>query len=305
MPEKIIDRPSEKSGNIVSMASRALRILLFGILAGLPTEVHASNVWTRLEGCVLVQSPYNDADSFRVRHDGKEYLFRLYFVDAPESDMEFPQRVREQAEYFGITAPEVIESGKEASSFVKSVLSPPFTVITRWQGAQGRSVIPRFYAFVETRDGDLAELLVRNGFARVYGVRVTRPDGRRATDYRATLLQMEDQARRQKLGAWARSRPLSEQFSRAAWTDLPVIAAPRPVSIYTKELPRRRLVELKRDSAIRLVEEFADGWVHVIAENHGVEVEGVCLRWDLSLPDPIPGEAAQRIEFPASGLRPR
>lgn len=34
--------------------------------------------------------------------DGEERIFRLYFVDAPESALTYPERLQEQAEYFGI-----------------------------------------------------------------------------------------------------------------------------------------------------------------------------------------------------------
>ncbi len=37
------------------------------------------------------------------------------------------------------------------------------------QDAMGRSRMQRFYAFIETAEGDLAELLVANCFGRVYG----------------------------------------------------------------------------------------------------------------------------------------
>jgi hypothetical protein len=46
---------------------------------------------------------------------------------------------------------------------------------------------PRYYAFVFTADGsDLAELLVRNGLARIYGTRTPLPDGRDSRTYLAT-----------------------------------------------------------------------------------------------------------------------
>jgi hypothetical protein len=35
--------------------------------------------------------------------DGKQQVLRLYFVDAPESDASFPERITEQAAYFAVT----------------------------------------------------------------------------------------------------------------------------------------------------------------------------------------------------------
>ena len=55
------------------------------------------------QSCHYLIKRANDGDSFHVSVNGKEYIFRLYFVDTPEVDTEFPQRVKEQARYFGIT----------------------------------------------------------------------------------------------------------------------------------------------------------------------------------------------------------
>src|SRR5881394_3965062 len=76
---------------------------------------------------------------------------------------------RKQAKYFGITVPQAIEVGQLAKEFTQEKLSEPFTVFTRMSDAMGRSKIERFYAFVQTKDGDLGEQLVRNGLARNYG----------------------------------------------------------------------------------------------------------------------------------------
>ncbi len=279
-------------------------LLVFGLAI---MCVSAAETWTRLEGCTLISNPYNDGDSFRVRHEGKEYLFRLYYVDTPENDLEFPQRVREQADYFGIEPTEAKDIGQAAANATRDRLSSaPFTVITRWHGAQGRGTTPRFYALIETPNGDLAEELVSRGLARVFGVRVTRPDGERATDYRARLLKMEDAARESRVGAWASSRPLGVALERPHRADLPVVVVPRTVATYTKELPRRRIGELRRDMRVRIVEEFADGWVLIEYESdEGETVEAFCLRWDLSLPEQGPGSPSLRASLYSDLIFPR
>ena len=45
--------------------------------------------------------PDNDGDNSRVRCGAKEFIVRLYFVDAPETNLGYPERTREQSEYFG------------------------------------------------------------------------------------------------------------------------------------------------------------------------------------------------------------
>jgi endonuclease YncB( thermonuclease family) len=59
----------------------------------------------RLDGCVYKSERWNDGDSFHVLlRDQKEVIFRLYFVDTPEEERVYADRIAEQAAYFGISA---------------------------------------------------------------------------------------------------------------------------------------------------------------------------------------------------------
>src|SRR5438067_12743060 len=153
--------------------------------------------WITLENCRLVPSQANDGDSFHVDVNGKEYIFRLYLVDAPETDAVNPGRLIEQARYFGITVPQVIEVGETAKAFVRDKLSEePFTVLTRKANAMGRSDIERFYAFVQTKDDDLGEQLIANGLARIHGRSATTPAPQvllpNARDFKAWRMKRSD-----------------------------------------------------------------------------------------------------------------
>jgi DNA uptake protein ComE-like DNA-binding protein len=163
----------------------------------------ASDDWVTLENCRLVPNPANDGDSFHVSADGKEYLFRLYFVDAPETDAANPARLIEQAKHFGISVPQVIEVGEIAREFTRDKLAEPFTVVTRMANAMGRSNTERFYAFVQTKEGDLGEQLVANGLARIYGRRITPPGASSSAGERQKLEELEAEAKQHKLGGWA------------------------------------------------------------------------------------------------------
>jgi endonuclease YncB( thermonuclease family) len=134
-----------------------------------------SKDWIVLKDCRLIANPANDGDSFHVSAGAKEYLFRLYSVDAPETDARNPGRLIEQGKYFGITVPQAIEVSRAAKDFTQEKLSQPFTVLTHMSDAMGQSRLERFYAFVETKEGDLGEQLVRNGLARSYGFRTAPP----------------------------------------------------------------------------------------------------------------------------------
>jgi len=155
-----------------------------------------------LKDCRLIPNPANDGDSFHVSAGEKEYLFRLYLVDTPETDEMTPRRLIEQAKYFSITVPQAIEVGRAAKDFTQQKLSQPFTVLTHMSDAMGQSRLQRFYAFIETKEGDLGEQLVRNGLARSYGFKATPPGLTSSGIEVVKLQQLEDEAKREKIGGW-------------------------------------------------------------------------------------------------------
>src|SRR5262245_22993193 len=161
-----------------------------------------SKDWIVLKDCRFIPNPANDGDSFHVSAGEKEYLFRLYLVDAPETDEMTPRRLVEQAKYFSITVPQAIEVGRAAKDFTQEKLSQPFTVYTHMSDAMGQSRLQRFYAFVETKEGDLAEQLVRNGLARCYGFKAAPPGLTSSRIEVEKLQQFEDEAKRDKIGGW-------------------------------------------------------------------------------------------------------
>lgn len=58
--------------------------------------------WEVLTGCRLSTNGVSDGDSFMVAHKARDYIFRLYYVDAPETDTALDSRVEDQAAYFNI-----------------------------------------------------------------------------------------------------------------------------------------------------------------------------------------------------------
>jgi len=143
-----------------------------------------------------------DGDSFHVKQGDKEFIFRLYFVDCPETDDRFPERVDEQAKYFGVSHKRAIEIGNSATAFTREALAKPFTVWTKWLDARGSSKLHRFYAVVVTDRGSLSSLLVRNGLARIYGVPTALPDRMKATTYIERLRDYEAKAKDGRRGGW-------------------------------------------------------------------------------------------------------
>lgn len=155
-----------------------------------------TNSWATLTGCRLKADPANDGDSFHVRHEGRTYLFRVYFVDCPEISRQVPSRVKQQAEHWGTEEDEVLNRGKDAATFTGQKLRKPFVVHTKWQDAKGQSRMKRHFAFVTTHAGkDLATELVRAGHARAYGASVEHPDGTSARAMWKRLDGLEEEAK--------------------------------------------------------------------------------------------------------------
>ena len=169
----------------------------------------ASGDWEELRGCRLLRNESNDGDSFHAVHNGKEYIFKLYFVDCPETNDEHPDRLADQAKHFDTTPERVKTIGRYAGAATAELLSDGFMAVTRWQEAGGGSRLPRYYAFIfiEGQDpkvpADLNAVLIANGLARVHGLKAKPPGAEsKAGDLRDHYDSLEAEARSEKVGAW-------------------------------------------------------------------------------------------------------
>ena len=162
-----------------------------------------SRQWITLTNCQYVLTKDGDGDSFRVRSGTNEFSLRLYYVDAPETTLVYPERVRQQSEHYGIKLDETLKIGAKARERVKTLLSEPFIVHTRWASAAGRGRETRYYGLVEVGGKNLVEMLVSEGLAQPKGVAPNLPSGVRASVYMKRLEELEEDARQKRLGAWA------------------------------------------------------------------------------------------------------
>jgi endonuclease YncB( thermonuclease family) len=164
----------------------------------------------------LIKNDGNDGDSFFVKAVGREFEFRLYFVDAPEkylSDRYENQRrrVAEQAsEMGGITPEQAVEVGLEAKAYMESQLKgQAFTIYTQWEEVYDGE---RYYGFVELPDGSyLGNHLVEEGLARIHtkgpGSKqnpIPTPRGDSFFEHRDYLTSLERKAQKAKRGAWGK-----------------------------------------------------------------------------------------------------
>lgn len=210
-----------KIQNPASLLPRLAALLLFSLPA------QAASEWITMKDCRLVPSDGNDGDSFHFLSGGQEYIARLYFVDCAEKDDQVPDRIVQQMEAFGIPEHKVYYYGHEARRFTERVLARPFTVVTRFQDARGRSKLPRYYSFVFPNGSrpDLGSMLTEAGLARSFG-QAAQNDLRLD---RAHYDRLEAVARRAGAGIYGGEKPSPQQtgpeVSRLPPQEKPVVPA--------------------------------------------------------------------------------
>ena len=184
-------------------------MLVCGMLLMTPLISNAAK-WKVYKNATLIKHDYNDGDSFHVMCNRYHYIFRLYYVDTPETSDSYPKRVQEQADYFGITSGRALKIGEDAAKFSERLLSnKPFTVYTKKENARGNSKKKRYFAMIKIGDDWLSTLLVEEGLARVYGKRIDLPeDGKPERKYSARLKAKERMAKKTNKGAWKWSKKL-------------------------------------------------------------------------------------------------
>ncbi len=246
----------------------------------------AEKPWREKTGCRLVENPSNDGDSFHVKVGTRTYIFRLLFVDCPETDRSVPERVAEQAAYFGITEEQSVKVGKEAQRFTRDLLKDEFTVFTQFEDALGRSAKDRDYAMVKVGDLDLGVALVSNGLARIYGRQEVPDDGPSETTVRFRLKSAENDARKNRRGAWGLATPLNrfQQLNPA-----PVIAEQTRrttvrTAVYQTNDPGRVLGYLAEGRELTVLGAHDAQRVRVrFTLTDGRSIEGLCQRAELGL----------------------
>jgi len=277
---------------------RTAGLIAAALALAAPTEADAAKKWREYTGCRVIPNASNDGDSFHVKPTNiktKSYLFRLYFVDTPESETSLPERLQVQAEYFGIADPKnVVKIGKEAVRFTENFLADGnFTVYSRLSDALGRSDMDRDYAMVMNAAGeDLGTELVRNGLARVYGqgsdLSDLEPYKRDEDAWFRRLRQVELEAKKEKRGAWALAggpaNPLAALTTPREVAEQDVVLA-RPIYLYPLAAPNGApMGQLRAGLTVHVVKGATPDKAHVrFTSSSGQVYEGLARFVDLGI----------------------
>ena len=235
-----------------------------------------SKPWQRLENCHLVESIGNDGDSFHVKHGKKEYVFRLCYVDCPETSLSYPARVREQGEWWGISDEDVVKAGLDAEVFTMKLLrGKSFTVYTKMTDARGRSKLGREFAMIKVGGKWLCELLAENGLARSYGYTVATPDGVPRRDFRKRIDSLEARAKAAGLGAWKYAEGnVRGNFSGGTGNlESYDVTLKQPLWLYAGSDPNAKIARLPAGTKVRVMPGGGHWRVNV-----SVQLTGQCER---------------------------
>jgi len=213
-------------------------LLCLSVLLLIPLDA----AWRELDGTRYVVKEANDADSFHAKRNSSRYILRLYFVDAPETENRFPERVKEQAEYFGCEAEALLKEAQRAAEAVEAKLKDQtLTVHTQYRDARGGSDRKRYYAMVEVEGRWLSEWLVEQGWARLHGLGTELPDGVSERRYWSRLKTLENQAKQAKRGCWGLSQKAEGSVADSEKQDQRLAVA---TAVYQREAPYRFLGQL-------------------------------------------------------------
>ena len=241
----------------------------------------ASKPWDELTDCRLLAHYGNDGDSFHVEHKGKEYIFRLCFVDCAETSDSYEDRVKAQAKWWGIEVKDVLRYGAEATAFTRDLLKGTFTVFTRYEDARGKSSMKRNFAMIRVGDRYLCEHLVTAGLARTYGYPVVTPTGQAAKSFRSHLDDLEKRAKKARKGAWATNDLKGAGDSEDAGSGAQYTLT-RQVAAYADTPAATFMGNLKAGALIFVPGQAAGPMVKLRGPLHGRVVSVQCRRRELT-----------------------
>ena len=263
------------------MLARLIALLILLTALAFPCPAEAAKKWRTKEGCTLIENEANDGDSFHIRVNKRHYIFRLLWVDTPEAENRYPDRVAEQAAYFGIAPEQVMRVGKDAVRFSANFLKEPFTVYTQFDDAMGASAKDRDYAVIKSGDTYLMEALVSNGLARIFGLQELPEDGPSVSLMRMRLKGLENEAKKNRRGGWGMAGGAGSSIAPITPGERQIL---RTTAVYAADDPSRLIGNLTLGKTITVVGAESPLLVRIkINLADGRTLEGLCRRMDLGL----------------------
>ena len=233
-----------------------------------------------MEGCKLVRSDSNDADSFLVecaedyRGETKN-RFRLYFVDSAETDANSKfkkDRLLDQATYWGSTDPDfALKMGLRAEQKVKRLLRGGFDVYTQGEYAPTMAA-PRYYALVKVKDRWLDEILVEYGLARIYGKGTDLPNETDAKMHWRTLYALERTAKAKHQNGWVCA--VSEKEAPKTFEPHDAVVQSSTWIYSTKD--GRRIMMLRTGTIVTVVSPAEGSRIRIRFKKNSKIYEGLC-----------------------------
>jgi hypothetical protein len=232
-----------------------------------------------------VENLSNDADSFVVEcsesfRGEKQNRFRLYFVDAAETDAnsEFKlERLKEQADYWQSDDPDfALEMGLRAEQTAKRLLRGGFSVYTQGETAPTLGT-PRYYAMIQIDGRWLDESLVEDGLARIYGKGTDLPGGQSEQQHWNRLRQLERAAKSKRCNGW-RGAVVEEEEKASGKTFEPYdTVTVRDTWIYSTK-DGRKVTVIPTGTAVSVVGESENARVLIRFKKQGAVYEGLCAQ---------------------------
>jgi endonuclease YncB( thermonuclease family) len=260
------------------MRRTVIGVVLAGVAMSLMLVEPAEGAkrWRTYEGCTLIEHEANDGDSFHVRVNKRRYLFRLYWVDTPETDNSVPERVIEQAAYFGVSTQDAITYGKQAKKFAEDFMKGGFTVHTKFADAMGRSAKDRDYAIIE-KDGKFLHIeLVRAGLARIHGFQEVSEDMPTASLMRMRVKGAEAEAKKEKRGAWSQGKGQGDTISGTR-------TLARSVTVLDAEDPSKAIGVLRAGATVELLGAETPTLIRIQFKAGEQDMEGLVQRAELGI----------------------
>ena len=120
----------------------------------------ARSDWVTLQNCHYLVKGITTAIAFTLVSAARNTFFGFILWMRRRPAPSFAIASTNRQRITRVTPEQAVQVGELAKTYTREKLTQPFLVRTCWQDAMGRSRLQRFYAIVQTNNGDLGEQLI-------------------------------------------------------------------------------------------------------------------------------------------------